>query len=147
MSEDSGVDLAHVVLRAAKESARKNGGGQTSKPQPQPGRAAARDGREPASLGAAISALITERAWELPAACATLRERWEAIAPLLAEHVDAVAYDANSGQLTVCPDSLAWALQTRIEESRVIEAANKSAGRTVVCAPLRILQPGSARVP
>ncbi|MFE5086707.1 DUF721 domain-containing protein [Streptomyces mirabilis] len=49
-----------------------------------------RDGREPMGLGAAIGALVTERAWELPAAGATLRQRWEAIAPELAGHVVAV---------------------------------------------------------
>lgn len=38
-----------------------------------------RDGREPLGLGAAIGALVTERAWELPAAGATLRQRWAAI--------------------------------------------------------------------
>ncbi|MEU6444970.1 DciA family protein [Streptomyces sp. NPDC047046] len=60
-------------------------------------------------LGAASGALVTERAWELPAAGATLRERWAAIAPELAGHVAAVSYDADSGRLTVCPESAAWA--------------------------------------
>ncbi|MFE4723791.1 DciA family protein, partial [Streptomyces sp. NPDC056728] len=45
----------------------------------------------------------------LPAAGATLRERWAAIAPELAGHVTAVSYDADTGQLTVCPESSAWA--------------------------------------
>ncbi|WP_329405976.1 hypothetical protein OG802_34900 [Streptomyces sp. NBC_00704] len=36
----------------------------------------------------------------LPAAGATLRERWAAIAPELAGHVAAVSYDADSGWLT-----------------------------------------------
>ncbi|MEU9993726.1 hypothetical protein AB0E10_44800 [Streptomyces sp. NPDC048045] len=42
------------------------------------------------SLGAAIGALLIERAWELPAAGASLRERWAAIAPELAGHVAAI---------------------------------------------------------
>jgi hypothetical protein len=46
-------------------------------------------------LGAAIGMLVNERAWELPAAGASLRERWEAIAPEFAGHVAAVGYDAD----------------------------------------------------
>lgn len=84
-----------------------------------------RDGREPMGLGAAIGALVTERAWELPAAGATLRERWAAIAPELAGHVVAVGFDADSGQLTVCPESSAWATKARLEQTRVVAAANR----------------------
>ncbi|MYW31075.1 DUF721 domain-containing protein [Streptomyces sp. SID2119] len=144
--ETSGVDLARVALRAAMEAARKNGTGPKAKKQPLPVRTMRRDGREPMGLGAAIGALVTERAWELPAAGATLRERWAAIAPELAGHVAAVSYDADSGRLTVCPESPAWATKARLEQTRVIAAANKAAGRTVVRA-LRILPPGAAPVP
>ncbi|WP_308408582.1 DUF721 domain-containing protein [Streptomyces sp. AC627_RSS907] len=144
--ETSGVDLARVALRAAMQAARKNGGGQKAKRKPQAVTTVRRDGREPMGLGAAIGALVTERAWELPAAGATLRERWAAIAPELAGHVAAVSYDADSGRLTVCPESSAWATKARLEQTRVIAAANKAAGRTVVSA-LRILPPGAAPVP
>ncbi|MFD9285561.1 DciA family protein [Streptomyces mirabilis] len=144
--ELSGVDLARVALRSAMEAARKNGSGQKAKKKTQPVRTVRRDGREPMGLGAAIGALVTERAWELPAAGATLRQRWEAIAPELAGHVAAVGYDADSGQLTVCPQSDAWATKTRLEQTRIVDAANKSAGRTVVRA-LRILAPGSVPAP
>ncbi|MFF3505761.1 DciA family protein, partial [Streptomyces sp. NPDC003247] len=105
-----------------------------------------RDGREPMGLGAAIGALVTERAWELPAAGATLRERWAAIAPELAGHVAAVSYDVDSGRLAVCPESSAWATKARLEQTRIIAAANASAGRTVVRA-LRILAPGAVPGP
>ncbi|WP_030423096.1 DUF721 domain-containing protein [Streptomyces sp. NRRL F-5065] len=144
--ETSGVDLARVALRAAMEAARRNGSGQKAKQKQRPVRTVRRDGREPMGLGAAIGALVTERAWELPAAGATLRERWAAIAPELAGHVAAVAFDPDSGRLTVCPESSAWATKARLEQTRVIAAANKAAGRTVVRA-LRILPPGAAPVP
>ncbi|MER0443188.1 DciA family protein [Streptomyces sp. Edi4] len=144
--EVSGVDLARVALRAAMEAARKNGSGQKAKSKLRPVRTVRRDDRQPMGLGAAIGALVTERAWELPAAGATLRERWAAIAPDLAGHVAAVAYDPDSGRLTVCPDSTAWATKARLEQTRVIEAANKAAGRTVVRA-LRILPPGAVPAP
>ncbi|MEU3520952.1 DciA family protein [Streptomyces sp. NPDC006654] len=145
-NEVSGVDLARVALRAAMEAARKNGGGQKAKAKPRVVRKVRRDGREPMGLGAAIGALVTERAWELPAAGATLRERWAAITPELAGHVAAVAYDADSGQLTVCPESAAWATKARLEQTRIVAAANQSAGRTVVRS-LRILAPGTMPVP
>ncbi|GGU61134.1 DciA family protein [Streptomyces lavendofoliae] len=144
--ETSGVDLARVALRAAMEAARRNGGGQKAKRKPRAVTTVRRDGREPMGLGAAIGALVTERAWELPAAGATLRERWAAIAPELAGHVAAVSYDPDSGQLTVCPESSAWATKARLEQTRIIAAANKAAGRTVVNS-LRILPPGTAPVP
>ncbi|MET8955507.1 DciA family protein [Streptomyces sp. NPDC004533] len=144
-SEVSGVDLARVALRAAMEATRKNGGGQKPKQKPRAVPAARRDGREPMGLGAAIGALVTERAWELPAAGATLRERWSAIAPELAGHVAAVAFDPDSGRLTLRPESSAWATKTRLEQARLIAAAKESAGRTVVRA-LQILAPGTVPV-
>ncbi|MFC8094597.1 hypothetical protein [Streptomyces sp. NPDC057301] len=55
----------------------------------------------------------------------------------------AVGYDADSGRLTGCPESAAGATKLRLEQARVIAAANESAGRTVVRG-LRILAPGSA---
>ncbi|MFE4653579.1 DciA family protein [Streptomyces sp. NPDC056707] len=66
--------------------------------------------------------------------------------PRLAPHVTAGSYDPDSGQLTVCPKSATWATQTRLEQTRIIAAANKVAGRTVVSA-LRILPPGAAPAP
>lgn len=144
--ELSGVDLARVALRAALETARKNGGnGRTAKAKPRTTPSVRHGGREPLGLGAAIGMLVNERAWELPAAGASLRERWEAIAPEFAGHVAAVGYDADSGRLTVCPESAAWATKLRLEQASVVQAANESAGRTVVRG-LRILAPGSVPV-
>ncbi|MFD5557647.1 DUF721 domain-containing protein [Streptomyces sp. NPDC127068] len=142
----SGVDLARVALRAAMEQARSNGAGRTAKSKPRPLRTVRRDGREPVGLGAVLGALVTERAWELSAAGATLRERWAAIAPELAGHIAAVSYDSDSGRLTVCVESTARATKARLEQTRIVAAANKAAGRTVVRA-LRILPPGAAPAP
>ncbi|MFF3432450.1 DUF721 domain-containing protein [Streptomyces sp. NPDC002602] len=142
----SGVDLARVALRAAVEAARKNGSGPKPKNKPRVVTTVRRDGREPMGLGAALGALITERAWTLPAAGASLRERWAAIAPELAGRVTAAAFDPDSGRLTVCPESSGWATRVRLEQPRIIAAANKAAGRSVVSS-LRILPPGAAPVP
>lgn len=99
--ETSGVDLARVALRAAMEAARKGGNGQKAKRKPRAVTTVRRDGREPVGVGAAIGALVTERAWELSAAGLTLRERWAAIPPELVGHVTVVSYDADPGRLTV----------------------------------------------
>nr|WSW64558.1 DUF721 domain-containing protein [Streptomyces sp. NBC_00998] len=76
-------------------------------------------------------------AWTPPAASASLCERWAAIAPELAGHVAAVGFDPESGRLTVCSKSSAWATKACLEQARVIAAANAAAGRMVVRA-LRI---------
>ncbi|WP_159024423.1 DciA family protein [Streptomyces scabiei] len=104
--EAPGVDLPRVALRTPMEVARKNGS-QKAKQKPQPVRTGRRDGRKPMGLGAAIGALVTEWACELPAADASLRARWEAIAPDFDGHVAAVGYGVGSGRLTVCPESAA----------------------------------------
>lgn len=49
-------------------------------------------------------------------------------------------------RVTVCPESSAWATKTRLEQTCIIAAANKLAGRTVVRA-LCILAPGSMPAP
>ncbi|MGW2089602.1 DUF721 domain-containing protein [Streptomyces sp. NPDC001880] len=101
-----------------------------------------------AGCGTAISASSKagSTAWGLPAAGASPRERWATIAPELAGRVAAVGFDLDSGRLTVCPGSSAWATKARLEQTRVIEIANKAAGRIVVRA-LRILPPGAVPVP
>ncbi|MEU8718225.1 DUF721 domain-containing protein [Streptomyces sp. NPDC048663] len=137
----SGVDLARVALRAAKAAAQKNGSGRTAKPKTRTTSVVRRGGREPMGLGAAIGALVTERAWELPAAGAKLRVRWAAIAPKLAGHVAAVSYDADSGQLMVCPESAAWATKTRLEQTRIIAAANECGPHRCAC----LANPGPRR--
>ncbi|MGX9923545.1 DciA family protein [Streptomyces sp. NPDC002248] len=143
----SGADLARVALRAALEEARKNGAGRPAPRTPGPSRIGVRrGGREPVGLGAALQALLAERAWELPAAGATLRERWAVIAPDLVENVAAVGYDANTGRLTLSPRTPLWATETRLRQAQIIEAANASAGRTVV-RTVRVLTPGTRPTP
>ncbi|MBT2419030.1 DUF721 domain-containing protein [Streptomyces sp. ISL-22] len=83
--------------------------------------------------GAAIGMLVTERARELPAAGASLWERWDAIAP-------------GTMRPAHRPESAAWATKLRLEQTRVVQVANESAGRTVV-RRLRILAPGSVPAP
>ncbi|WP_405656966.1 DciA family protein [Streptomyces sp. RK9] len=88
-----------------------------------------------------IGVPVIERARELPAVGATLREWRVVIAPELAGHIAAVSYLADTGQLTVCPASSAWATKAHLEQTRILAAANESAGRTVV----RLLADSGAR--
>ncbi|MPY49597.1 DUF721 domain-containing protein [Streptomyces sp. K1PN6] len=81
------------------------------------------------------SKTASSRGGKRPAAGATLRGWWAAIAPELAGHVTAVGYDADSGRLAVCPEPSAEAAKTRLEQAGVIEAANRSVGCTAVRAP------------
>jgi predicted nucleic acid-binding Zn ribbon protein len=140
-AQSRGVDLARVALKAAGEAAKKNGGGRAKQPKRRT-RVAGRDGRDPMGLGDAIGALITERAWDLPAVGGALRDRWAAIAPDFAGHVAATGFDADSGQLTLRPESTAWATKARIEQARIIRDANKAAGKQAV-RTIRVLAPGS----
>ncbi len=65
--QPSGVDLARVALRAAREAAKKTGT-RTAKSKPRPARTVRRDSRTPMGLGEAFTELIAERGWEIPAA-------------------------------------------------------------------------------
>ncbi|MFF1779857.1 DciA family protein [Streptomyces virginiae] len=141
----SGVDLARVALRAAREAAKRNGA-RTAKSKSRPARTVRRDGRAPMGLGEAFTALMAERGWDLPAAGAGLCERWAALAPDLAEHVAAVGYDAERGELRLRPDSTTWATKARLEAPRIIADANRSA-RTDAVRTVRVLSPGPLPAP
>ncbi|WP_331739633.1 DciA family protein (plasmid) [Streptomyces goshikiensis] len=139
------MDLARVALRAAREAAKKTGA-RTAKSKPQPARTLRRDGRAPMGLGESLTALMAERGWDLPAADADLCERWTALAPDLADHVAAVRYDAERGELTLRPDSTTWATKARLEASRIIADANRST-RTEAVRTVRVLSPGPLPAP
>ncbi|MFF2924175.1 DciA family protein [Streptomyces celluloflavus] len=96
--------------------------------------------------GAAVGALVTERAREHPAADDSLRGRRAALAPDLAGHVTTIGFAPDSGRLTVCSESSAWTTKARLEQTRGIEVANAAADRTIVRA-LRILPPGAVPTP
>ncbi|MFD3781598.1 DciA family protein [Streptomyces sp. NPDC058612] len=143
--QPSGVDLARVALRAAREAAKKNGA-RTAKSKPRVTRTVRRDGRAPMGLGEAFTALMAERGWDIPTAGAGLCERWAALAPDLAQHVAAIGYDAERGELTLRPDSTTWATKTRLEAPRIIADANRSA-RTDAVRTVRVLSPSPLPAP
>ncbi|AXK33492.1 DUF721 domain-containing protein [Streptomyces armeniacus] len=134
--EPSGVDLARVALRAAKEKARERGAAaQQRKQSRRTGlrSGAGRDGRDPLPLGAAVSRLITERGWEAPAAVGGVMGRWpELVGPEVAQHCEPQRYDEEERSLLVRCDSSAWATQLRLLAPRLVARLNEELGQGTV---------------
>ncbi|MGR3935233.1 DciA family protein [Streptomyces sp. BRA346] len=144
--ELSGVDLARVALHAARDAARKRGATAEARTPRRRARVGQRDGRDPQGFAAVLQGLMADRAWDLPAVGGTVVDRWPGItatvAERLAEHVQAVAFDADRGQLDVRADSPAYATQIRLMTPRLMAAANEAVGREVVRS-IRVLSPGA----
>ncbi|MFI0817000.1 DUF721 domain-containing protein [Streptomyces sp. NPDC021098] len=143
--EPSGVDLARVALRAAKEQARARGAAAQQKKQARRGglRSGARaDGRDPLPLGAAINRLITERGWEAPAAVGGVMGRWpQIVGPEVAQHCEPQRYDEDARVLTVRCDSTAWATQLRLLAPQLVARLNVDLGQGTVRL-IKVLGPG-----
>ncbi|MBL1096232.1 DciA family protein [Streptomyces coffeae] len=143
--EPSGVDLARVALRAAKEQARARGAAAQQKKQARRGglRSGARaDGRDPLPLGAAINRLITERGWEAPAAVGGVMGRWpQMVGPEVAQHCEPQRYDEDARVLTVRCDSTAWATQLRLLAPQLVARLNADLGQGTVKL-IKVLGPG-----
>ncbi|WP_432008033.1 DciA family protein [Streptomyces parvus] len=148
-AELSGVDLARVALQQARLAAR-NSGGEAKAPRRRRSTTVKRDGREPSGFAAVLAGLMADRAWELPAAGGSVLDRWPdiaaAVAPRLHQHVRAVGFHPETGQLDLCPDSPAYATQLRLITARVVAAANEAAGTDAV-RTVRVLAPGTAPAP
>ncbi|OWA23779.1 hypothetical protein B9W61_18435 [Streptomyces sp. CS057] len=146
--EVSGVDLARVALRAAKEQARARGAAAQQKRQARRGgglRSGARsDGRDPQMLGSAISRLITERGWETPAAVGGVMGRWpQIVGDDLAKHCVPLRYDDDPAArvLTVSCDSTAWATQLRLLAPQLVARLNADLGQGTV-RMIKVVGPG-----
>jgi hypothetical protein len=140
----SGVDLARQALVAAREQAKKNGATAKKKPKRRAGQAVRRDVREPLGLGAAIGMMMTERGLVAPAAGGSILARFDdilaAAAPELAGHVQAMAFDADTGRLDVAPDSPAYGTKLRWSAQKLVAASHECAPDANVLA-LHVLPP------
>ncbi|MFJ7292599.1 DUF721 domain-containing protein [Streptomyces collinus] len=134
--EPSGVDLARVALRAAKDAARARGDAAQQKKQARRGglRSGARaDGRDPMALGSAINRLITERGWEAPAAVGGVMGRWpQIVGEDVAKHCVPEKYDEDERVLTVRCDSTAWATNLRLLAPTLVARLNEDLGHGTV---------------
>ncbi|MGW2380879.1 DUF721 domain-containing protein [Streptomyces sp. NPDC001658] len=136
-AEPSGVDLARVALRAAKEQARARGDAAQQKKQARRGgglRSGARaDGRDPMALGSAINRLITERGWETPAAVGGVMGRWpQIVGEDVAKHCEPETYDEDERVLVVRCDSTAWATNLRLLAPQLVARLNQDLGHGAV---------------
>ncbi|MFJ6771902.1 DciA family protein [Kitasatospora sp. NPDC091257] len=140
----SGVDLARVALKAARQAARTRGadapGGRSSTIRPTRRTMVRTGGREPIGLGAALAGLVAERAWDAPTAGGGLLDQWATIAPELVGKVVPVHFDARTGRLDLQPTSPAYATQLRLLGRQLVARINGKMGRTVV-RDLRVLAP------
>jgi predicted nucleic acid-binding Zn ribbon protein len=144
-AQPTGVDLARVALRAAREQARARGTAAEQRRQARRGglRSGARaDGRDPLPLGAAISRLITERGWEAPAAVGGVMGRWpDLVGPEVAQHCAPQGYDEDARVLTVRCDSTVWATQLRLLAPQLVARLNADLGPGTVKL-IKVLGPG-----
>lgn len=136
-AEPSGVDLARVALRAAREAARARGDVARQKKQARRGgglrSGAHADGRDPMALGAAINRLINERGWETPAAVGGVMGRWpQIVGEDLAKHCVPQRYDEDERVLSVSCDSTAWATQLRLLAPALVARLNEDLGHGTV---------------
>ncbi|MFC7217167.1 DUF721 domain-containing protein [Streptomyces polyrhachis] len=143
--EPSGVDLARVALRAAREQARARGAEAVQRKQARRGglRSGARsDGRDPLSLGAAVNRLIAERGWEAPAAVGGVMGRWpQLVGPEVAQHCAPDSYDEEERVLVVRCDATAWATQLRLLVPQLLRRLNDDLGPGTVRF-IKVLGPG-----
>lgn len=148
--ELSGVDLARLALHQARAAARKRGESEARTPRPRRPRVVQRDGREPTGVAAVLQGLMSDRAWNIPAAGGSVLDRWPdiaaSVAPQLPDHVAAVAFHPETGQLDLRPDSPAYATQLRLISARIVAAANESAGTDAVRS-VRVLAVGATPAP
>ncbi|WP_372412756.1 DUF721 domain-containing protein [Streptomyces luteireticuli] len=144
-SAPSGIDLARVALKAARDAARKTSA-TVRKPPPRNRTARRRDGRDPLNLAAAFAGLIADRAWELPTEGASVLTRWPDLFPDLAANVAAVAYHPDRGQLDLLPASPSHAAQARILAPRLVEYLQAQTDTSAVRA-IRVLAPGAVPQP
>ncbi|MFE3144282.1 DciA family protein [Streptomyces scopuliridis] len=148
--ELSGVDLARVALHQAREAAKKRGDSEARAPRRRRQRVVQRDGREPTGFAAVLQGLMADRAWDIPAAGGSVLDQWPdiaaAISPTLREHVAAVAFHAENGQLDLRPDSPAYATQLRLIGARIVAAANDAVG-TAAVQTVRVLAVGATAAP
>ncbi|MBV2354850.1 DUF721 domain-containing protein [Streptomyces sp. J2-1] len=131
--QPTGVDLARVALRAAREQARARGEQARERKQARRGgglRSGARaDGRDPMPLGSAIHRLIDERGWETPAAVGGVMGRWpQIVGEAIALHCTPERFDEEARELTVRCDSTTWATEMRLRAPQLVARINQDLG-------------------
>ncbi|MEU2770521.1 DUF721 domain-containing protein [Streptomyces diastaticus] len=149
-AQPTGVDLARVALNAARAAAQRQGAETTVQRRPRRSTIIhTRTGREPLGLGTAIERMLAERGYIAPAVGGTICDQWPdiaaTIAPTLARHTTATAFDPDSGRLDLRATSTAYATQARLMAGPLTTAANNHAGRPLV-KTIRVLNPNARSI-
>jgi hypothetical protein len=137
----SGKDLAFQALAAYKATARTAPANTPAKPRRK--RTVRRgDGRDPVSLGAALTGLGAELPLEAGLAGGSLLDRWTELCPQYVGRVEAAGYDEHTGRLDLRPTSHAYAAQLRLLGGQLARQINDKMGRPVV-RTIRVLPVGN----
>ena len=125
----TGIDLARAALAEARAAARERAG----KPGTSKAVASRRrerrvgDARDPQLFGDAISGLIADRGWEVPAAVGDAMDRWaEIVGNDIAAHAEPLSF--ADGVLAVQASSTAWATQLRLLAPDIVRRLNVELG-------------------
>ena len=139
----SGADLARMALQAAKGAARQRGD-RVAKQRTQPAlqtRTHSGD-REPVGFASVLQSLVDQGAWAVPVAGGSVLDMWPTIAPPeLAGHVQAVAFDSDSGRLQLRPESASYAAALRLQSPALLRRIAEHAAPGMV-RQIRVLAPG-----
>ncbi|MFD0279808.1 DciA family protein [Kitasatospora sp. NPDC127111] len=128
----AGIDLARLALRRARADAAKRPDS-VVKAQAVGWAAVPRRGRvDPVGLGAALSDLMVQHAWQAPLAGGGLLDLWPATVGDLAAHVTAVGFDHQTGRLDVRAESPAYATHVRTLAAALVAKLNQAKGETIL---------------
>lgn len=140
--QPSGIDLARAALAAARADAKTR----PTQPQRKTRTTTSRRTRtvgDPMGVGAAITAMMTERDWRPPETGGSILDQWASIAPELSSKVAAVRFEHDTGTLHLRPVSPAYATQLRMFRPQILRRIHDKTGDQSV-KDLRILPPGTA---
>ncbi|WP_370973105.1 DciA family protein [Amycolatopsis sp. cg9] len=138
----TGRDLAHAALEAAKAKAKERGtspgyrrravgGGGGQNPRRRRWSGPGADPRDPQPLGRLVSRLVTDRGWNESVTSARVFAQWaRLVGEDVAEHAQPVAL--KDGELTVRASSTAWATQLRLLQGKLLHKIAAGVGNGVV---------------
>ncbi len=130
-------DLARLALQQARQDARWRRGKRAPQRRSRPGSG-------PVLLQTALSDLLCERGWVIPALNPLITAWLGIVGPEIAAHVAVV--DVDGGQLIVRADSKAWASQARLLAPQLVARLNQHLDHEAV-RTLRVLSPRDPQFP
>ncbi len=127
----SGADLARQALARARAAAKT---APASKPRgPKRTRRPAGAGRDPQALAGILGNLATDEGWNDNLGGGNILDRWTDLCPTAYAHTTRpVAFDADTGQLTVKAASHTVAAHLRLMERQLVGYINQQIGRPLV---------------